>query len=94
MGHSFIETAKEFNKILSTAHGSTELEISADIIQKILNNEILKDAPFKITLFEDGQRYEYEKHIYKIVKGQEISSTLYEYMDDKYRFTFDILGNN
>ena len=94
MGLPYIEKLKEFEKILSSAHGGSDLEISADIINKILINDKLKDALFKITLFEDGQRLEYTKHIYKIAKGSDISITLYEYLDDKYRFTFDILGDN
>ena len=94
MKTSYVENLKEFNKILLSAHGSTELEISADIINKIIANDTLKDTLFKITLFEEGQRLEYTKHVYKVVKGSEIYITLYEYLDEKYKFTFDILGDN
>ena len=94
MKTSYMENLKEFEKILLSAQGSTDLEISADIINKIIANDKLKDALFKITLFEEGKRYEYTNHIYKVVKGNEIYSALYEYLDEKYKFTFDILGDN
>lgn len=94
MKPTYTEIHNEYQKVLEESSCENTEDSIVNLISSLINNDILKDQLFLITLYDKNKPYDINDCIQKACKPDDIINVLNTYKNDNMKFLFTLFENN